>query len=122
MFDIAGQKREVAPRAPLKRTPQDNGSERAELGDVAGNRNQARRDSTKPAISEPGDIHEQQGRPGRRSSDADDHAVRSSRFNQARMGLHRNGKRNHNRFPFFCLRIDQKTVDHFLTSTIDILR
>jgi hypothetical protein len=36
--------------------------------------------------------------------------------------MRRNGKRNHNRFPFFCLQVCRKLVDHFLTSTIDIFQ
>ena len=31
--------------------------------------------------------------------------------------VHRNGKRNHNRFPFYCLQVCKKTFDHFSTAT-----
>ena len=30
--------------------------------------------------------------------------------------MHRNGKLNYNRFPFFCLWVLGKRVDHFLTA------
>jgi hypothetical protein len=32
--------------------------------------------------------------------------------------MRRNGKRNHNRFPFFCLQVCRKLVDHILTGSL----